>query len=109
MDFGDRSKFAITVELDENYNGAWLFGKFCYWADGMMIGDYKSGTSLRDVLLQATNIHGDSGKRFCQDLFCLGKIKFSLLFRMFSMKRAMKSIYIYIKILCLRDLMFVYL
>jgi hypothetical protein len=29
--FGNRSEFAVSFELNSNYGGSWLFGKFCYW------------------------------------------------------------------------------
>jgi Immunity protein 42 len=31
MEFGDRNSFAIEFDLDEHYEGVWLFGKFSYW------------------------------------------------------------------------------
>jgi len=80
MDFGDKSKFAVTIELDKNYNGAWLFGRICYWVAGIMVGYYDLGTSLRDVLFEMMYIPGDNGKRYCLPLFNLGKEKiFSLI------------------------------
>ena len=63
MEFGDRKTFAVVFELDENHSGAWLYGKFCYWINGVQVGDYELGTSLRDVLLQMKWIVHDCGKR----------------------------------------------
>jgi hypothetical protein len=75
MDFGDRSQFAVELELDANCDDTWLFGRICYWIAGTMIGDYDVGTSLRDVLFQMAYVTGDSGKRVCPKLFCLNKEK----------------------------------
>ena len=52
MLFGDKKKFGIQVELDFQYGGEWLYGKFCYWINNEMIGDFDMGSSLRDVLFQ---------------------------------------------------------
>jgi Immunity protein 42 len=64
MVIGEKSSFAIEFETDENSGGAWLFGKFCYWVGGSMLGDYQLGTSLRDVFFQMTQTVGDCGNRF---------------------------------------------
>jgi hypothetical protein len=63
MDFGDRSIFAIQLELDSNPGGAWLFGRFCYWIHGKQVGNYELGTSLRDVFLNLKWIAHDCGNR----------------------------------------------
>ncbi|MDI4232146.1 Imm42 family immunity protein [Bradyrhizobium sp. Arg237L] len=62
-EFGDRTRFAVSLELDEDSGGQWMFGKFCYWIDGKMIGNYEEGTSLRDTLTALKWIVHDSGKR----------------------------------------------
>jgi hypothetical protein len=49
---GDTMRFAAQYELDMNSGGEWMFGRFCYWCDGQVIGDFELGTSLRDVLFQ---------------------------------------------------------
>lgn len=49
---GERSRFAVEYELDENHGGEWMFGRFCYWCDGLQVGDFELGTSLRDALFQ---------------------------------------------------------
>lgn len=80
MQFGDKSRFAIALDLDCDHGGAWLFGRICYWIDGKMIGQYDLGTSLRDALFLMTYIQGDEGERCCQSLFSLDKEKiFSLI------------------------------
>lgn len=71
MEFGNRLAFGITIGLDDDYGGPWLFGKICYWANGIQIGDYDLGTSLRDVLLQMKWIVNDCGKRHNAELFTL--------------------------------------
>jgi immunity protein 42 of polymorphic toxin system len=63
MEIGNRESFAITVDLDQEYGGAWLYGKVCYWIDGIQVGDYQLGTSLRDVLFQMKWIISDCGNR----------------------------------------------
>ncbi|WP_237561535.1 Imm42 family immunity protein [Frateuria defendens] len=68
MIFGDKSRFAISIDLDNDSGGQWLFGRFCYWISGAVVGDYDSGTSLRDVLFQMKYIAGDRGGRFCPAL-----------------------------------------
>ena len=73
MDFGDRSRFAITMELAENGGGEWLFGKFCCWINGRQVGDYDSGVSLRDALLVIKWAVWDCGKRDDCELFSLSK------------------------------------
>jgi len=68
MDFGNRTSFGITLELDENYGGSWLFGRFCYWIGGYAVGNYDDGTSLADLVVNMKYIIGDCGKRFCPPL-----------------------------------------
>lgn len=63
MDFGDRSIFAIQLELNSDPGGAWLFGRFCYWIGGKQVGDYEIGTSLRDVFFNLKWIAHDCGNR----------------------------------------------
>lgn len=63
MDFGDRKSFAVELDLDENYGGVWLYGRFSYWINGEQVGDYNLGTSLRDVLFQMKWILFDCGGR----------------------------------------------
>ena len=74
--FGDYSTFAICYELDSNYGGAWLFGKFCYWIGGLQVGDYELGTSLRDVLMFLERVFKDNGCRENQELFELSALEF---------------------------------
>ena len=52
MIFGNINSFAIEYELDKNYGEEWLFGKLCYWIDGVRVGAYDLGTSMRDALFQ---------------------------------------------------------
>jgi Immunity protein 42 len=69
--FGNTKEFAISYELDVNSCGSWLFGKFCYWIGGEIVGDYDVGTSLRDVLLLLRSIVIDNGNRENVNLFGL--------------------------------------
>lgn len=63
MKFGDKETFAVELELDEDYVGAWLFGQFCYWINGVQVGDYQLVVSLRDVLSGMKWIVYDCGNR----------------------------------------------
>lgn len=63
MEFGDRTVIAAQLELNRDYGGPWLFGRFCYWINGTQLGDYNLGTSLRDVLFSMKWIVGDRGNR----------------------------------------------
>jgi hypothetical protein len=53
---GEPSQFAVEYDLNENYGGVWMFGRFCYWCGGQRVGDYEMSTSLRDVLFQLDQI-----------------------------------------------------
>ena len=63
MLIGNPSNFAVEFELNENYEGVWLLGKFCYWVQDERIGEYDLGTSLRDVLFQIEGIVRFNNKR----------------------------------------------
>lgn len=71
MRIGDRSLFSAEFELNPDSGGAWLFGKLCFFAGGVRIGDYHLGTSLSDVLTLLAPIVKDSGHRFSEELFPL--------------------------------------
>lgn len=64
MRFGEKKSFAVEFELDESYGGPWLYGKFCYWVNGVQVGDYVLGTSLRDVLFAMKWVVYDCGNRY---------------------------------------------
>lgn len=63
MQFGDKNSFAVELELDEEPYGVWLFGHFCYWINGVRVGDYELSTSLRDVLSGLRWVVHDRGNR----------------------------------------------
>lgn len=65
---GNPERFAIQYELDENFGGIWIYGKFCYWCGGLMIGNYAEGISLRDVLFALDSIQMRT-MRHNEDLF----------------------------------------
>ena len=69
--FGDIAIFAASYELNQDYGGSWLFGKFCYWIGGELVGDYKLGTPLRDVLTVLGSVVRDNGNRENPSLFKL--------------------------------------
>ena len=69
--FGDVEEFAISYELNEHYGGHWLFGKFCYWIGGKVVGDYELGISLSEVIAELRTFAIDNGNRENIDLFQL--------------------------------------
>ena len=71
MIFGDPARFAVSITLDDDHGGAWLFGRLCYWINGQRVGDWESGTSLRDTLRDITSIARDRGQRENCGLFHL--------------------------------------
>ncbi|NKK03852.1 hypothetical protein GFL63_34845 [Rhizobium leguminosarum bv. viciae] len=75
MEFGDRARFAITVELNENHGGLWMYGRFCYWIAGESIGNCDVITSLRDILFRMRYLHSDRGQRACPELMKLSTEK----------------------------------
>lgn len=70
MIIGNRSRFAIQLKLDRQYEGAWMLGRFCYWIGDVQVGQYDLGTSLRDVLLTMERVIRDAGDRL-HPVFCL--------------------------------------
>ncbi len=68
---GNPLMFATQYELDQEYNGSWLLGRFCYWIGGTQVGDLALGTSLRDVLMTLRSIVRDNGNRQDLNLFKL--------------------------------------
>jgi hypothetical protein len=68
MLYGDKARFAIEFELNENPGVNWMFGRFRYWVGGERVGDFEEGTSLRDVLFSMRYIIGDAGKRTAPSL-----------------------------------------
>ncbi|WP_277403523.1 Imm42 family immunity protein [Achromobacter insuavis] len=50
MEFGDRNRFGVNLDLNEDYGGVWLFGKICYWICGNMVGNYDvEDTFIQDL------------------------------------------------------------
>lgn len=82
--YGTKERFAIEWELNADYGGDWLFGKFCFWIGGTMVGDYDVGESFSVVIGQLTYPVGDCGKRQ-SERFCgmSGAEAFSLIYRSF--------------------------
>lgn len=60
---GNPAKFAVRLELDEQFDGEWLFGRIAYQIDSHVVGSFEPGTSLRDVPLQMHWIVTDAGRR----------------------------------------------
>ncbi|WP_050466225.1 Imm42 family immunity protein [Herbaspirillum chlorophenolicum] len=68
MRFGITDRFSIEIVLDRVSGGDWLFGKICYWVNGVEVGNFDEGTSLRDVLFMMTTIVADGSHRICPKL-----------------------------------------
>jgi hypothetical protein len=68
MLYGDKARFGIEFDLNDDPGGAWMFGKFCYWISGEQVGGFEEGTSLRDVLFSMQYIIGDAGNRTAPSL-----------------------------------------
>ncbi|MBN3724242.1 Imm42 family immunity protein [Burkholderia sp. Ac-20379] len=80
MLYGNKARFGIEFELNENPGGAWMFGKFCYWIGGEQVGDFYEVTSLRDVLFAMKYIVGDTGRRTAPSLAsCDGRDAFHII------------------------------
>jgi len=71
MEFGDRALFSVQFELDADYGGSWLYGRFCYWVNGTQVGEYDLGTSLRDVFFKMKWVVNDCGNRNAGSLCAL--------------------------------------
>jgi hypothetical protein len=69
--FGSKEMVGVQFELDVESLGPWLFGKFCYWVRGRMIGDFDLGTSLSDVLSVLAPVIKDNGRRRSEKLYAL--------------------------------------
>ncbi|MGV2292271.1 Imm42 family immunity protein [Trinickia sp. YCB016] len=68
MLYGDKERFGIEFDLNDDPGGAWMFGRFCYWIGGEQVGSFDEGTSLRDVLFSMKYIIGDAGSRTAPSL-----------------------------------------
>jgi hypothetical protein len=68
---GNPALFATQYELNREYGGSWLYGKFCYWIGGVQVCDYELGVSLRDILIILSEVTRDIGKRTDPKLFNL--------------------------------------
>jgi hypothetical protein len=60
---GEPSRFAVEYDLNTDHGSEWMFGRFCYWCGGRLVGDYELGTSLRDVLFQLDQFARDRRRR----------------------------------------------
>src|SRR2546423_1258440 len=78
--FGDVSRFAVEFELDRDYGGVWMFGRFFYWCGGQRVGNDES-TSLRDFLFHLEQMNWATGRRFSPRF---GDIPAHKIFRLFS-------------------------
>lgn len=66
---GKKDRFATQYELNPDSGGEWMFGRFCYWCGGRMIGDYDLGTSLRDALFQLEETTKGTSDRINERLY----------------------------------------
>lgn len=74
MMIGDCVHFAIEYELENEYHGVWLYGKFRFWINNESVGAYCV-TSLRDILFQMTELLRDAGNRSHDVLYSLDAIE----------------------------------
>lgn len=65
---GDKELFAIEYQVTEAFEN-FLYGKFCYWIQGMQIGEYDEGTTLSDMLWRIPYLVKDNGNREHKKLF----------------------------------------
>jgi len=59
---GDKRRFALQYELNDDYGGEWLFGRLCYWCDSTQVREFELGTSLC-VVFELEQIGKYSGRR----------------------------------------------
>jgi hypothetical protein len=80
MEFGNQNRFFIQIDFDETSLDEWMWGRFCYWIDGNMVGDISTAEILQDVYRQLEGIKENHGGylcsgRFCPELFALSNDK----------------------------------
>jgi len=59
---GNKNIFAVEYEITQFYDKC-MYGKFCYWIQGIQIGRYDEGTILSDMLWTIPNLVRDNGNR----------------------------------------------
>jgi len=68
---GNKETFAVQFELDDDCSGKWMLGKFCFYINNQMIGDYNMGATLSVVLNDFHYIKNDIIKQESSKLFNL--------------------------------------
>lgn len=63
MIIGDKQRIAAQLELDIPPAGSLLFGRFCFWIGGQMVGRFEYGCILTDLWGQLTYPAGYCGQR----------------------------------------------
>ena len=63
MIIGQKQRIAAQLELDLPPVGSLLFGRFCFWIGGRMVGRFEDGCILTDLWGQLTYPAGYCGQR----------------------------------------------
>lgn len=63
MIIGEKQRIAAQLELDLPPAGSLLFGRFCFWIGGQMVGRFENGCILTDLWGQLTYPVGYCGQR----------------------------------------------
>lgn len=81
MIFGNIDRFAIKVEIADDYFGQWLLGRICYVLNNEEVGDYGFSTYLSDAVVQSIYIKGYSKRRSGCYLYEMNELKaFSVIY-----------------------------
>src|SRR5262245_56626856 len=78
MIIGDKERFAIEFELDEEkladiQISEWLYGRIRFWCGGEPVGRYEDNTTIRDVAIEGHNFLVNEGKRGDPELNSLSR------------------------------------
>jgi hypothetical protein len=71
--FGDKKKFAVEASLIQNTDD--VFINFCYWINGLKIGDNTSSSLLRSLMEEIKLIVNNCGQRYLFDIQDLSNSK----------------------------------
>lgn len=71
MIIGNKETFAAQFELDDDYDGKWMLGKFCFYIQNEMVGYYDMGATLSDVMNCLNYVIQDKPLRYYPKLFSI--------------------------------------
>lgn len=69
---GEKDLFAIQYSI-EDIKKTYIWGRICYWINGMVVGDIAHTTILSDVLLFLPRIVCDNGNRVHELFYKMNK------------------------------------